>query len=157
MTERELSIVLRELACNQPTPLCKQWTEEWADDTDIDSLLDKYVRGFDFCVGNDYTPLDFIRKNFDKEQLHKHNIFIDEDVDIEAGSGFYVFLGNCTGSIVVNGFYATTIYLRHESNIKVTSLGAARVFLHCYDNSKGKTHTDRYGKIRKYDKRKKEG
>lgn len=155
MTERELNITLREMA--RSVGLCDPWYNEWTDDSTIDECLERYIRGFDFVQERDWPPLEFIRNHFSKEQLHKHNIFIDEDVDIEAGSGFYVFLGNCTGSIVVNGFYATTIYLRHESNIKVTSLGAARVFLHCYDNSKGKTHTDRYGKIRKYDKRKKEG
>ena len=39
MTDKELSIKLRELACSQPTPLCEEWTREWQDDTDVDTLL----------------------------------------------------------------------------------------------------------------------
>lgn len=155
MTDRELSIVLRELACNQSTPLCKQWTEEWADDTDIDSLLKKYVRGFDFCVQNDYPPLDFIRKNFDKEVLHKHNIYVDEEVNIPfAKSGYYIFLGDCTGSIEASGFCAVTIYLRHNSKINVISKSAARVFVTFYEQSECSCISDGFGKIRQYDRRK---
>lgn len=158
MTEKELSIVLRELACSQPTPLCKEWTEEWEDDSDIDVLLDKYIRGFDFAVKNDYPPLDFIRENFRKEDLHRHNIYLDEKVEIKgARSGYYVFLGNCTGSIEAHGFNVVSCYLRHGSKIDVTSLGSARVFVTYYDHSGGLAYKDEWGRIKQYDRRKKEG
>ena len=160
ITDKELSVVLRELACNQSTPLCEQWTKEWKDDSDIDTLLDKFIRGQDFCVENDYPTLEFCRKHFANrlEDLHRHNIYLDEKVAIDhAYSGFYVFLGDCTGYISADGFCAATIYLRHNSNIRVTSVGAARVFLHYFDNSDGTTCLVSGGKIRKYYKRKKEG
>ena len=158
MTGKELSIVLRELACNQPTPLCKQWTEEWKDDTDFNTLVDKFVRGQDFCIQNNYPPLDFIRKNVSKEDLHRHNIYIDEEVNIESAiSGYYIFLGKCTGSITANGYSAVTIYVRHESKIDVTASGAARVFVSYYENSDGNCINIGYSKLRKYDRRKKEG
>ena len=150
MTERELSIVLRELACSQPTPLCEKWTEEWKDDADIDELLDKFIRGFDFCVKNDYPPLDFCRRNFKKEDLHRHNIFIDEEVQVaDAENGYYVFLGECRGTVWVNGLKAVTIFVRHGSRIDVCAYDGARVQVRYYDHSEGVCKSDGYSKIKK--------
>lgn len=158
MTEKELSIVLRELACSQPTPLCKEWTNEWDDESSIDVLLDKFVRGHDFCIKNDYPPLDFCRKNFRKEDLRRHNIYLDDVVDIRgAKSGYYIFLGNCIGEFEIHGYGVATIYMRHDSIVNVTALGASRVFVSYYENSGGDTYKDEWGRIRTYDRRKKEG
>ena len=71
MTGKDLSVMLREMARSQKTPLCDEWYGKWQDNTDVDELLDKFVSGFDFCVENDYPPLDFIRDNFTKEDLHR--------------------------------------------------------------------------------------
>ena len=153
MTERELNIALREMARSQG--LCDKWYNEWSDDSTIDECLDRFVRGFDFVQEKDYPPLDFIRKNFDKELLHKHNIYLDEEVKIDfAKSGYYIFLGNCTGSIEASGFCAVTIYLRHTSKINVISKSAARVFVTFYDQSECTCISDGIGKIRQYDRRK---
>lgn len=156
MTDRDLNIALREMA--RKSGLCDKWYEEWKDDDSIDVCLDRAIRGFDFCVKCDYPPLDFIRENFRKEDLHRHNIYLDEEVDISgAGSGYYVFLGNCTGSIEAHGFSVVSCYLRHDSRVDVTSLGSARLFVSYYDNSSGNTFRDEWGRIRTYDRRKKEG
>ena len=150
MTDKELSIVLRELACSQPTPLCEKWTEEWKDETDIDELADKFIRGFDFCQKNNYPPLDFIRKNVKKEDLHRHNIFIDEEVQIaDAENGYYVFLGKCTGTLWVNGLKAVTVYVRHDSVINVEAFDGARVQVRYYDNSDGACKSDSYSRVKK--------
>jgi len=156
MTKRELSVVLRELACGQATPLCKEWTEAWSDDTDIDELLDKYVRGFDFAVKNDFPPLDFCRRNFDKDDLHRHHIYIDEEVDLEAvESGYYVFLGTCKGRLVVKDLKAVTVYVRHDSRIDVSAFDGAKVFVTYYDHSSGGCVSDGWSKIKRYNRTKK--
>ena len=144
MTDKELSIVLRELACSQPTPLCEKWTEEWKDEAD------KFIRGFDFCQKNNYPPLDFIRKNIKKEDLHRHNIFIDEEVQIaDAENGYYVFLGRCTGTLWVNGLKAVTVLVRHDSVINVEAYDGARVQVRYYDNSDGTCKSDSYSRVKK--------
>lgn len=153
MNEKELSIVLRELACNQPTPLCKQWTEEWEDDSNIDVLIDKYIRGFDFVVKNNYPSLDFIRKNINIEDMHRHNIYIDESVIInEAQNGYYIFLGSCKATLVAEGFKAITVYCRHDSEVNVRAFDGARVFVTYYDHSSGVCKSDEWSKVRRYDR-----
>lgn len=156
MTDRELNIALREMARAQG--LCDMWYREWTDDSTLDECLERYIRGFDFVLENDYPPLDFIRQNFSRELLHKHNIYLDEKVVINnAKSGFYVFLGDCKGMFVAKNFCAATLYIRNDSVIDVTALGGARVFVRYYDDSGGDTTTDAFSKIIKHNRLKKRG
>lgn len=156
MTERELNIALREMARTQG--LCDEWYGEWKDDDTIDMCLDRAVRGFDFCVKSDYPPLGFIRRNFDKEALHRHNIYLDEEVKVEDGeNGYYMFLGDCVADISFDGFKAASVYVRHGCNVNVKASGGAKVFVTYYDGSKGECSNDGWSVCKKYDRRKKEG
>lgn len=147
MNGKELSIALREMARVQPEPLCDKWYGEWADDTPVDVLLSKYVKGFDFCVQNDYPPLEFIRGNFSSDDLHAHNIYLDEEVDIEAArGGYYVFLGGCTGRLAICGMVAATVYVRHGSDIIVDAVDGAKVFVSTYDGAVAHVGSDAVSK-----------
>ena len=153
MTDIELNIVLREMA--RSAGLCDPWYEEWKDDSTIDECIDRYVRGFDFAVEKDYPPLDFIRKNFRKEDLHRHHIFLDEEVSIgNAESGIWIFLGDCVGSICFRGFSVGTVYIRHNTNIKIVSEDMAKVFMSQYDDACAETVPIDMSTIRRYDRRK---
>ena len=153
MEQKELSIALREMACCQKTPLCAEWTKAWKDNTNIDGLLDKYIKGIDFCIKNDYPPLDFCRENFEKEDLHRHNIYLDEYVEIaDASSGVWVFVGDCEGEITFRDFSVGTIYLRHGSKIKVRTLGMSKVFVSLYDESEVEVEKLEYSTIKLYDR-----
>ena len=152
MTDREKNITLREMA--RAHGLCDKWYNEWSDDSTLDECLDRFVRGFDFYVNTDFIPLDFARKNLDKELLHKHHIYIDEDVNLEADShGYYIFLGKCKGKFVVDGLWAVTVYVRHDSDIEIHSSNGARVFVTLYDDSMADCHQDDWGIIKKHEKK----
>lgn len=141
-----LSVTLRTLARRQG--LCDEWFNEWKDDDDIDTLLERYIRGFDFAVNNDYPPLDMCRRVFDKNDLHRHHIYLDEKVDIDAEeSGYYVFLGNCPLSVLrVSGYKVVTVYVRHNSNVIVKVSDGAMAFIHRYDQSDAIIHKDSFSK-----------
>lgn len=154
MNQRELSVVLRELARSQQTPLCEQWTKEWHDDSTMDMLFDKFFRGQDFCIQNDYPSIDFIKKNFSKEELHRHHVYIDENVDVVANeSGYYAFLGNCSGGLRIDGIVAATVYVRHSCNMYVLSKGGAKVSVFSCDNSRVECESDGFSLIKKYIKK----
>lgn len=156
MKQKELSITLREMACSQPTPLCKEWTEAWKDDTDIDGLLDKYISGIDFAIKNNYPPLDFCRENFNRDDLHRHNIYLDEYISIgDASSGTWVFVGNCEGEITFKDFSVGTLYLRHNSRIKVVTKDMAKVFISLYDESEVDVEQLEYSTAKVYDRHRK--
>ena len=104
-------------------------------------------------VTKDYPPLDFIRKNFSKDVLHKHLIFLDEEIDIEdAQSGIYVFLGDCSGKICFNGFSVGTIHVRHTSIIDVCSYDMAKTFVSVYEGATAQCHSFDHATHRLYDK-----
>ena len=154
MKERELNIALREMAREQG--LCDEWYGQWPDDDTIDNCLERYIRGFDFVVKNNYPPLDFCRKYFDKEVLHRHNIYLDEEVAItDANNGYYVFLGNCKAELWATGYKAVSIYCRHNSVVNVKAFDGASVMVRYYDASHGICNSDRWSKITKLNRNKK--
>lgn len=142
MNERDLNILLREMA--RTAGLCDKWYEEWEDDDSVDKCLDRYVRGFDFCVKNDFPNLSFIRKYFIKDELHRHGIYLDEDLDISVGHGTFILLGSCAGNIHVDNFAATTLYLRHDSKVHIDYEPFSQVFITLYDNSDCDVMRDKY-------------
>lgn len=153
MTDKELNIALREMARN--AGLCDEWFGNWKDEDSIDMCLDRFIRGFDFVVKNDYPNLEFIRKNFNTNDLHRHNIYLDEGVVIDdAQNGYYVFLGDCKATLVADGFKAVTVYCRHDSEVNVRAMGGARVFVTYYDQSSGVCKSDEWSNVRRYDRQK---
>jgi len=151
MTDRELNISLREMA--RSSGLCDEWYAEWSDDDTIDGCLERYVRGFDFSIKNDYPSIDFIRKNFRKDDLHRHNIYIDDQVSLDGDNGYYIFLGNCNATLAVDGLKAVTVYVRHNSEVNVTASNGAKVFVRYYDNSKGECIDDGWSVCKKYERK----
>jgi hypothetical protein len=153
MTDKELNIKLREMA--REAGLCDEWYEKWGDDDTTDDNLERYIKGFDFGLKNDWPSLDFIRENFHKEDLHRHHIYLDEEVELNEGeNGYYVFLGSCSGSLLVSGFYAITVYCRHDSNLEVKAFDGARVSLFYYDHSRGSCKSDNYSRVKVFDRKK---
>lgn len=149
MTDRELNITLREMARSEG--LCDEWYGAWKDDDTIDECLDRYVRGFDFAVKNDWPSLKFVRKNFRDEDLLRHHIFLDKAGDYEAdGSGYFVFLGESKATLTVSGFVAVTVYCRHHSEVDVKALEGARVFVTYYEDSRGDCRMDNWSRIKRY-------
>lgn len=150
MTREQLSVTLRELALSQPTPLCEQWTEAWRDDTSVDELLDKFVRGQDFCIENDYPPLDFCRSHFNKKDLRCHHIFLDDNADITISeSGCYIFIGNTNARVLVDGLVSVRIYVRHSCHVDIDAINGAFVVASYHDYSSGSANSDVWAKIKK--------
>ena len=152
MEGKELSVTLREMARGQKEPLCDKGYGEWEDDSDVDILLEKYIDGIDFTITNDYPPLDFIRKNFKKEDLHRHNIYIDEEVNlVESNSGVWVLLGKCTGRITFDGWAVANVYVRHESVVRVDAEDLSRVFVNVCDKAEVDMRNQYGAVIQRYD------
>lgn len=151
MTDRELSISLREIG--RAKGMCDKFFDEWKDDDDIDTIIDRFVPGMDFCIKEDYPTLDFICKHFRKEDLHRHNIYVDEELSLDGDNGYYCFLGSCRATLSVDGFKAVTVYVRHNSEVNVTASNGAKVFVRYYDNSKGECIDDGWSVCKRYERK----
>lgn len=117
--------------------LCAQWTKEWADDSDQQTLIDKYKSGLDFIIKQGQWPTnEFIKANFDRELLHDNLIFVDEDIDLkDAPSGIYVLNGECSGVLHFKQWAAATVYVRHTSNVTIIADDFSKVFVRVYDEA----------------------
>lgn len=135
--------------------LCAKWQSEWADDSDQQTLIDKYKRGIDFIIKQGEWPTnDFIKANFDRELLHDNLIFVDEDIDLEcAPSGIYILNGKCSGVLRFGEWAAATIFVRHNSKIRIEADSFAKVFVRLYDNADVECGYNESAVVKVYDRR----
>ena len=154
MDIHEINQILREQAIK--AGLCKDWQERiWNKDLSLTQLLLIYKRGIDFSLKQEWFDYGFIKKVFPMEELHENLIYMDEEVDIrDAESGTWVFLGECTGSIVFKDFSIGNLYVRHNSEISVRSVDFAKVFISVYDEAEVTRTSIDGGIIKYYDRRK---
>lgn len=137
MTDKELSVTLREMAREQTKmPMCADGYNDWPDEQNMEELLERYIKFFDFNTANDFPSKDFLKRNVPIEDLHRHHIYIDEKIDIaNATKGPWIFLGECEGTITFEGFSTATIYIRHQCHIRIIAKDYAKIFPRCYDTS----------------------
>ncbi len=135
--------------------LCAQWTAEWADNSDQQTLIDKFKKGIDFCLDRDWPSNDFIKANFDRDLLNANLIFVDEYVDMDMSpSGIYILNGECSGRIRLAPWAAATIYVRHSSEITIVAEDFAKVFVRLYDEADAEVDSDESAVVKVYDRRK---
>lgn len=120
--------------------LCRKWQREWNIDSTQQELIDKYKRGIDFCIEKNYPSNEFIKRNFSADMLAENLIFIDEHLDMQhAPSGIYILNGSCHGTITFDEWSAATLFVRHETNVKVVVPPFSKVFVRVYDNAEVET------------------
>lgn len=134
--------------------LCAQWTAEWADNSDQQTLIDKFKKGIDFCLDRDWPSNDFIKANFDRNLLNANLIFVDEYVDMDmAPSGIYILNGECSGRIRLAPWTAATFYLRHNSKMNIVADDFAKVFVRVFDEADVEVDSDESAVVKVYDRR----
>lgn len=133
--------------------LCRPWTEAW-DDCDQQELIDKFVKGIDFCLERNWPTPEFIKANFDRDLLNANLIFVDEYLDFDMmPSGVYVINGECTGTIRFAPWTAATVYVRHTSNVRIIADDFAKVFVRLYDEAEAVVDSDESAVVKVYDRR----
>lgn len=153
MTQEELSVTIRDMG--RSVGMCDKFYDKWVDGMSVDTLLDLYHKGLDFCCEKDFPPLDFIRRNFSFDDLHRSKIYLDEKVDVAGESGEYIFLGNCTGRISFGDFCISGVYLRHNSCLNISVKGFSRVFITKYEEGDCLVKCEDKLNVHVYDRRKK--
>ena len=131
MKEKELNNLLRNKA--RQLGLCDQWYKDWSDNETMQQLLEKYLRGIDFCIKHDYPNLDFARKVFPKDILIANGIFLDSCIDA-SNLMRSVALGESIGILRYSGNKTGNIYVRHHSNLRIEVDESSKVFVEAYDN-----------------------
>jgi hypothetical protein len=131
---KELSEELRTMAREQG--LCDQWFGEWKDDSDDETLFDKYKRGIDFCIKHEYPSLEYIRSHWDEDELEENGIFVDaKGVTVRRPPLIAVVNGESEVTFDCGDFDVSDIYVRHNSRVRVVANGHARIMINLYDGA----------------------
>ena len=130
MDEKKLSEKMKREAVR--LGLCRQWTDEWDSCSDRDSLVEKFVRGLDFCIEHDWPSVREMKLHFGGV-MHRHGVWADENVRCR-NSPVVVLNGECVADLLYDGKSAGDVYVRHESECRIKVRGLARVFVSVYDN-----------------------
>lgn len=150
MTERELSIKLREDA--RRMNLCDKWYNEWDDDTSMQELIEKYIRGNDFCFQHRWPSNSFIKAHFPQEILRKNGILVDdvrsfpvrdEDTRRQIYLKDFILLGKSEATIRYSfSKNMCNVWVRDNSKVRVFAKYGAFVVVHLFDNSHADVTTD---------------
>lgn len=113
--------------------LCTQWTTEWQDNSSKDEMVEKFVKGIDFCIGRNWPSTKDMKKYFG-DVIHKHSVYVDENVDL-INPKIAILNGDCVAHIGYNWTDSGEIYVRHGSSLYLKVRGLSRVFVNLHDNA----------------------
>jgi len=113
--------------------ICGDWLEKLMRTTDKKALLEMYLEGIDFCLACDYPTNDFIRANF-KGFMEEFGVFLDDFIDLKNPKKC-VALGKTQGTVEINSFGVSEIFVKHNSELTVIAKDNAFVMIDVFDNS----------------------
>lgn len=114
--------------------LCRQWTQEWADGTTKDEMVEKFVRGLDFCIKHDWPSPEVMQRDFG-DVMHKYGVWANEPVCVK-NTPTVVLNGACQCDAVYDGCASGDIYVRHTSTLNLRIGFLAKAFVTMRDQSR---------------------
>lgn len=99
----------------------------------IDELLMLYHRGLDFCIEHDWPGIDLVRL-FSNDDLERNGIYYDRLGKFIANQ-FTVVNGSSDCTIVIPAWMVCSIYVRHNSRIRLIVEDNANCYVTTHDNS----------------------
>ncbi len=112
--------------------ICPEWFYVLKKEQDIDTLLDIYLKGIDFCLSNDYPSNEYIREHF-KGKMESKGIFLDDRVSL-INEKKVVALGSSAGRIEVNGHGVCQVFLKHNSEFTIVAKDNSFLMIDIFDN-----------------------
>lgn len=114
--------------------MCRLFQMRLKPDLTIKDLAELYFRGMDFCISKDFPTVEFMRDNF-KGKSEQYGVFVDDlDVDVRNERNV-ALLGDCNAQMIYDGFSVSRVYVRHNSQAKITVLGYANLSVDVFDNA----------------------
>lgn len=114
--------------------LCRMWQWKLKSELNMDNLVQLYVKGIDFCIGEDFPTLEFMRENF-KGKCEEFGIFIDDEVSDLVDSPDVVLNGHCKAMLRYSGYTVARVFARHNSEAAVNVENNAIVTIDAFDDT----------------------
>ena len=114
--------------------LCDEWFSDFLKNRNLSHLCEKFFKGSDWALENDFPTLDLLRK-FKPEQFGLHTDFIGK-IKLDSTFNQKAFFGNSKAFLKVDGFSVNEIYIRHNTELSIELHGNSKVFLTILDDAK---------------------
>ena len=114
--------------------ICHDWTLKILNAKSRNDLLRLYVKGVDFCIGNDF-PSNSDLVNFGGDLLPAYGIHVNNP-SLTESKDFLVLLGATTGTLDFSKYDVSQIYIKHQSSLKLKVSGNAFIMIDAFDNAR---------------------
>lgn len=113
--------------------LCDEWYNNMLNNPSLENLCDMYFRGDDWSMEKDFPNLELLRKY--NSQIQQYGLFTDHKGILENIPRLAIF-GNSDVEIKYTDFAVGQVIVRHNSKVKITASGQAKIFVTILDNAK---------------------
>ena len=112
--------------------ICQEWHDELKTLEDKRTMVQMYLKGIDFCLANDYTSNDYIRRNFG-DIMNEFGVFLDNNIDL-VNVEKCVALGATKGRVEINDYGTSEIFVKHNSELTIIAKDNAFVMVDVFDS-----------------------
>ena len=131
MTVKELNNTLREEG--RFLGMCDEfYNEKW--NYSPSELVGRMFKGIDFCLKHHWPSNDFITKNFQKDFLRGHGVFVNDEYSV-CNIQDSLVLGASSIRYRYSGRYYGNIRMRDDSTVHITAKGNGLVIVHMFERS----------------------
>jgi hypothetical protein len=113
--------------------ICQEWYNRLQHTEDKHALIKMFLDGIDFCISEDYPSPRFFQL-FDGIR-QQYGIFRNEPIQTE-NSKHVVAFGRCKGTAKYTDYSVGQVFIKHETNLKLTASGNAFVMVDIFDSAK---------------------
>lgn len=137
----ELSNTLKQEAIGHG--LCEAWQNGWKDNSTQQELINKYLRGIDFCLQHHWPTADFIRNNFCLDLLRRNGILANDRISIRDKEEI-VISGNSDIIVRIDGNTSSRIYIGDNSKARIFVKNHEKVIIEVRDKAYVEVFADDY-------------
>lgn len=134
ITKFQLLTAARRVDC------CREYQRRIIKAKTLDELIGTYKDGLRFCLANDYPKKEYILQHFDREGLHRHGIFVDEQIDGMTHNRTMVALGCCHGTLEFDDWEQRNIAIKHTGRVNVVAKNHTFIIVYIYDRAEVNIH-----------------
>jgi len=131
MTTKELNSVLREEG--RFLGMCDEfYNDKW--NFSQEQLVQRMFKGIDFCLQHHWPSNEFIKKNFGRDFLRSHGVFVDDEYSV-CNVQESLVLGGSNIRYRYSGRYYGNIRVRDLSKAHITARGDGLILIHLFERS----------------------
>lgn len=118
--------------------LCRLWAEEWEENATKEQMVDKFIRGLDFCIITGFPSVEQM-KEYALPEFNARNVYADQGVKIKGVEcpNQVILCGKSKAWIEVSQGICE-IWVRHDSEVSVLVRNGALAMVRALDNAKVK-------------------